>query len=148
MKFEDDATSAPSEEVRAALVATLPQGTELELSLTSKIDFAVNSAGDIIEAALTQTVRDAVGRVTAPSGTIVRGHLTQVQRRYLPRKEVIVGMRFDGMMLGESEVPLALAPLGAMDERGRGIFIFSEERAVLGNKFVSHWVVRPEEAPK
>jgi hypothetical protein len=149
VKFGDDAPKAPSTEVQAARVTSIPPGTELELRLLTNIDSEVNSAGDGIEAAIVKRARDAAGRVTAPAGTIIRGHITQMERRVLPRKEVIIGMRFDRMILGESEVPLALAPRGEMDGRGRGVFIFHEGRAVLGGKFISHWVVRPpQEAPK
>jgi hypothetical protein len=46
------------------------------------------------------------------------------------------------MMLGKSEIPLALDPLGEVDEHGRGTFTFNGKRAVLEKKFVSRWVVR------
>jgi hypothetical protein len=141
LKFDDDSPETPSTGEQAAGSPAFPPGTQLELSLVSKIDSQVNSAGDVIEAALTKSVRVA-GRVAAPTGTLMRGHLTQMEHLYLPWNQVIIGIRFDRMMLGKSEIPLSLAPLGEMDERGRGIFTFSEKRVVLGKKFVSRWVVR------
>lgn len=140
LKFDDDSPETPPAGELAAGSPAFPPGTELDLSLVSKIDSQVNSAGDVIEAALTRSVRVA-GRVVAPAGTLVRGHLTQMEHLYLPWNQVIIGIRFDRMLLGKSEIPLSLAPLGEMDERGRGIFTFSEKRAALGKKFVSRWVV-------
>lgn len=141
LRFDDDTPEAPSAGEQADRALSFPPGTQLEISLVSKIDSQVNSAGDVIEAALTKSVRVA-GRVAAPAGTLMRGHLTQMERLYLPWNQVIIGIRFDRMMLGKSEIPLALAPAGEMDERGRGIFTFTGKRVVLGKKFVSHWVVR------
>ncbi len=149
MKFGDDTPKAPSTDVQVARVTSIPPGTELELRLLTSIDSGLNSAGDGIGAAIVKSARDARGRIAAPAGTIVRGHLTQMERRALPRKEVIIGIKFDRMILGESEIPLALAPRGSMDGLGRGVFTFRRERAVLGRKFISYWVVRPpQEAPK
>jgi hypothetical protein len=141
LKFDDDVPEAPSAGEQAARALSFPPGTQLELSLISKIDSQVSSAGDIVEAALTKSVRVG-GRVSAPAGTIVRGHLTQLEHVYLPWNQVVIGIRFDRMMLEKTEIPLALAPLGEMDEHGRGTFTFNGKRAVLEKKFVSRWVVR------
>jgi hypothetical protein len=141
LKFDDDAPEAPSRADQAAQALSFPPGTQLELGLISKIDSQINSAGDIVEAALTKNVRTA-GRVSAPAGTRVRGHLTQMEHLYLPWNQVVIGIRFDRMMLGSIEIPLALAPVGEKDERGRSTFTFNGKRAVLEKKFVSRWVVR------
>ncbi len=141
LKFDDDAPEASSSAEQAAQTLSFPAGTQLELGLISKIDSQVNSAGDIVDAALTKSVRVA-GRISAAAGTIVRGHLTQMEHVYLPWNRVIIGIRFDRMMLGKSEIPLALDPLGEVDEHGRGTFTFNGKRAVLEKKFVSRWVVR------
>jgi hypothetical protein len=142
LKFDDDAPEAPSPGAQSAQGMSFPPGTQLELSLISKIDSQVNSAGDIVEAALTKSVR--VGRASAPAGTRVRGHLTRMEHLYLPWKQVVIGIRFDRMMLGTGEIPLDLAPLGEMDEHGKGTFTFNGKRAVLEKKFVSRWVVRAQ----
>jgi hypothetical protein len=141
LKFDDDApeTHPAGEQVTRSL--SFPSGTQLELSLISKIDSQINSAGDIVEAAFTKNVRVG-GRVSPPAGTIVRGHLTQMQHLYLPWNQVVIGIRFDRMTLGKNEIPLALDPLGEMDEHGKGTFTFNGKRAVLEKKFVSRWVVR------
>jgi hypothetical protein len=141
LKFDDDAPEATPPGEHAAQSLSFPPGTQLELSLISKIDSQVNSAGDIVEAALTKSVH-GVGRVNAPAGTRVRGHLTQMEHLYLPWKQVVIGIRFDRMTLGKSEIPLALAPLAEVDEHGRGTFTFNGKRAVLQKKFVSRWVIR------
>jgi len=141
LKFDDDAPEATPAGEQAVRTGSFPRGTQLELRLVSKIDSQVNSAGDVIEAALTQGVRVA-GRVAAPAGTIVRGHITQMEHLYLPWNQIVLGIRFEKMMLGKSEIPLALDPRGDKDARGTGIFTFNEKRTVLGAKFVSRWVVR------
>jgi hypothetical protein len=143
LKFDesDDAPEALSAQELATRALSFPPGTQMELSLISKIDSQIYSAGDVVEAALTKSVRVG-GRVSAPAGTIVRGHLTQMEHTYLPWNRVVIGIRFDRMMLGKTEIPLHLAPLGEMDERGRGAFTFNGKRAVLEKKFVSRWVVR------
>jgi len=143
LKFDDadGANAAPPPGEHPAQALSFPPGTQLELSLISKIDSQVNSAGDLVEAALTKSVRVA-GRVSAPAGTIVRGHLTRMEHLYLPWNQVVIGIRFDRMMQGSSEIPLALAPLGETDEHGRGTFTFNGKRAVLEKNLVSRWVVR------
>jgi hypothetical protein len=139
----------PLEETRSPQAASFRPGTRVQLALTSDLDFKANSAGDLIEATLIDSVRDSTGSVTAAAGTVVRGHLTQVEWRYLPKREVRIGIRFDRIVLRGSEIPLALMPVGARDERGKGIFTFRQDRVVLGKNFISRWVVQaPQENPK
>lgn len=116
-------------------------GDKLELRLTTKIDSDVNSAGDIIEATLVRPVEGTNGR-RIPAGTVVRGHLGQVEKIFSPRKDVTIAMRFDTIVVGGSALPLNLAPTGRMDGRGRGVFEFSGERVKLDDRFTSRWRVR------
>jgi hypothetical protein len=115
--------------------------SELDLRLISKIDSKTNVAGDAIEAALSHPVRDAAGGAI-PAGTVVRGHLAQVERVYFPRDEIMLAMRFDSIRVGGSDLPLQLEPVGRRDLRGRALFVFPGSRIVLDQKFKTRWHVR------
>jgi len=117
-------------------------GTELRLQLASKINSDVSSAGDSLEAKLVRAVRDTEGG-TIPVGTVIRGHLAELERVYFPPRQV-VAIRFDTIVLSGAPVPLIIDPIGKMDQRGRGIFIFAGKRLVLGKEFVSRWRVRSQ----
>jgi hypothetical protein len=140
LSFGDEAPRiAPQGPTKIPL--TLPvAGTELRLQLASKIDSDVSSAGDSLEAKLVRAVPNTEGG-TIPAGTVIRGHLAELEKVYFPPSQV-VAIRFDTIVLNGAPVPLIIDPIGKTDQRGRGIFIFAGKRLVLGKEFVSHWRVR------
>jgi hypothetical protein len=65
---------------------------------------------------------------------------------YSPRRQVIVAMRFDTIVLNGTPVLLTFEPHGPamrMDQNGRAVFRFLKARVVLGKDFESQWRVRP-----
>ena len=116
-------------------------GAKLELRLATRLDSDVNSAGDSIEATLVRPVEGTNGR-RIPAGTVVRGHLGQVEQTFSPKRDVTFAMRFDTIIVGGWALRLNLAPVGRIDGRGRGVFEFSGERVKLDNRFTSRWTVR------
>lgn len=134
--------SIPKPALRSNVQPALPRpGTTLQLRLTSRIDSNVSSAGDAIEARLIRAVRATDNRVI-PAGTLVRGHLAQVEQMFQPRPARTIAMRFDTIVLGEASLPLTLAPAVKMDARGRAVFTFKNPNVVLDRNFISRWLVR------
>lgn len=140
LTFGDDARTADGGTPRKPVALPRP-GTALDLRLVTKLDSEVDSAGDSVEAALIRPVRAADGSII-PVGTVVRGHLAQVERTSFPKPSVRLAIRFDTIMTGGTPTPLALTPTGTMDGRGHGVFTFPRNRVVLDGGFVSRWRVR------
>jgi len=134
---EDPATSTPS--ARPAPPGPAPL-SEFEVQLVSTIYSEKSFAGEALEAALMRPIHDSTSR-EIPAGTIVRGHLAQIERVFAPRKAIVIAIRFDAMVLSGVEVPLALEPEGRSDARGHGVFVFPGSRIVLDKKFTSWWRV-------
>ena len=79
--------------------------TELQLRLASRVDSELASAGDNLQAtALVRRVPDAGGG-TISAGTVFRGHLTQLERVYIPQRQLLVGMRFDTIVFERRASP-------------------------------------------
>ncbi len=139
LKFDVDA-SAQSQEVKAKEpAAPPPKGAILKLRFVSTIDSEVSAAGDAVEAALAQPVRDGSGRVVTPASTVVRGHLTELERSYIP--SILVKIHFASIVLGGAEVPLKLKPAPQKNLGPGDIFIFRGKRVTMGKNFVSTWIV-------
>jgi hypothetical protein len=140
LTFGDDLPKTTSDR-QSKVSATLPvAGSEVRLRLASKIDSDVASAGDSLEATLVRPVRNTEGG-SVPAGTIVRGHLAQLERIFLPQRQVVIAIRFDTIVLNGAAVPIRLDGIRKVDTRGRGIFTFSGPRVVLDQQFVSQWRV-------
>ena len=139
LSFDGDPTSASPKAVKAAppLPAT---GSELRLRLASKIDPGVNFAGDSLEATLDRPVRDTQGG-KIPAGTVFRGHLAQLEKVYFPKRQVVIAIRFDSMVINGAPLPLRLEPDGEVDERGHGVFRLAGPRSVLRKGVITHWRV-------
>ena len=140
LRFEEDADEGKLPASRVSSTAALSAGTILEAKMVTPIDSDKNFAGDPIEARLSRAVRDNSGRVIR-AGTILRGHLSQVEERVWPRKEVVFAIRLDAMVIGGVELPIDLRRIGLNDERGRGLFVFPSNHAILDERTVMRWQV-------
>lgn len=140
LKFDEDGAAAPVEPPHT--VHALPAaGTEVELQLLSKIDTSTALAGDSLEATLVHAVPDAAGG-TIPAGTLFRGHLTQLERMYLPRRQLVLGVKFNAIVFNGAAVPVTLEPIGESDSHGRAIFgLPLEKKTVLDKRFFTGWRV-------
>jgi hypothetical protein len=138
--FDGDAREPKSADVPARTPAVPAVGTELRLRLITNIDSDSNFAGDTVVGALTESVRDTSGG-RIKSGTIVRGHISQMEKVSWPHREIVMAIRFDSMVVGGVEVPVVLERLGKRDARGRGLFVFPDTRVVLGERFITRWRV-------
>lgn len=141
LTFGDDAPTTKLAEQSKIAAALPPAGTELQVRLTSKVDSDLSSAGDRLEATLVRAVLGTAGRMI-PAGTVVRGHLAQVEKIYVPKPAVTVAIRFDTIVLDGAPIPLNLAAVGKQDLRGRAVFSFRSEKVTLDSKFISRWRVR------
>lgn len=141
LTFGDDPPATPAGPASSPAGAGPRAGAKLELRLATKLDSDVNSAGDSIQAMLVRPVEGTDGR-RIPAGTVVRGHLGQVEKTFSPRKAVTIAIRFETIVVGGSALPLNLEPTGRIDGRGRGVFEFSGEKVRLDDRFTSRWTVR------
>jgi hypothetical protein len=137
---EDSGSALPND--RAKIPPALPvAGSEVEVRLASKVDADLASAGDTLEGTLVRPVRDAKGG-TIPAGTIFRGHLTQLEKAYIPERQLLVGIRFDTIVLNGVPVSLTLDPMGEADSHWNAVFRFPVvKKVVLDKQFVSRWRV-------
>jgi hypothetical protein len=139
LTFGDDTGGSLAGDPTKALPALPATGSELQLRLASIIDSEVAAAGDSVEATLVRAVRASDGSKIA-AGTVLRGHLTQLKRAYIPKRELRVGIRFDTIVLNGAPVVLRLAPIGEGDVHDNAIFHFPGiKKIVLGKKFVTQW---------
>ncbi len=140
LSFGDEAPRVVPQGRTKVSLALPVVGSEIRLRLASKIDSDVSSAGDSLEAKVVRAVPDTEGG-TIPVGTVIRGHLAELESVYFPPRQV-AAIRFDTIVLNGAPVPLIIDPIGKTDQRGRGIFTFDGKRLVLGKEFVSRWRVR------
>ena len=96
---------------------------------------------DSLEGTLVRPVRDADGG-TIPAGIVFQGHLTQLEKTYIPERQMLVGIRFDTIVLNGAPVPLTLYPMGEADPHWNAIFRFPvAKKVVLDKQFISRWRV-------
>ena len=104
LTFGDDA-GGPSLSGQPKAPQALPvTGSELELRLVSRIDSEAASAGDSLEATLVRQVGNTDGG-RIPAGTSFRGHLTQLEKAYIPQRQLLVGIRFDTIVVNGRASP-------------------------------------------
>jgi hypothetical protein len=141
VSFGDESPRIRADEQTASPEALPANGVELQLRLASRIDSELDYAGDSLEATSVRPVRDTTGGMIPP-GTVFRGHLAQLEKVYVPRREVVFGIGFDMIVLNGAPVPITLDVVGKMDQRGRMIVRIRGPRGTLDKGFVSRWYVR------
>ena len=83
-QFGNDGTAPRLDSSQPQAARAMPRrGSTLELRLVTNLDSGLSSAGDPVEAVLVRPVQARDGRAI-PAGSMVSGHLTQVQRTYSP----------------------------------------------------------------
>ena len=149
-------TAAPNAAAIAPLQQpppTIPSGLVLQIALHTPIDMETAFGGDPIEGQLEEPVRSPAGAVLAPVGTIVHGRIVHAERHFAPSSYFALGLRFDSLSLGGTEVPLSLEAVPhALEERmligafekaqGIGMFVFHGDPRVLDAGFDSEWRTR------
>lgn len=136
----------------------LPGGLSLSFALTTSIQTDTAAAGDSFSARLVDALRDEKGKVLAPKGTVVEGHLTLVQSYFKP-PEVQVMLRPEALRIrgarvalkamrdwrrvmletkqaGKKKLEIVLPPQG---EEYDGVFRFQGMHIVIPAGFRSDW---------
>ena len=136
----------------------LPGGLSLSFALTTSIQTDTAAAGDSFSARLVDALRDEKGRILAPKGTVVEGHLTRVQSYFKP-PEVQVMLRPEALRIrgarvalsamrdwrrvmletkqaGKKKLEIVLPPQG---EEYDGLFRFQGMHIVIPAGFRSDW---------
>ncbi len=88
-------------------VSSMPSGLRFSFGLTAPIQTdTAAAAGDPFSARLVDAIRDGRGKVLAPRGTVVEGHLLRVQNFFL-HPEVVVVLKPEGLRIHGDRVPLS-----------------------------------------
>jgi hypothetical protein len=92
VNFSPDSAPAANElgKGASAKAPSLPLGLTFSIELTASISTDTAAAGDAFSAKLTAALRDARGKVLAPKGALVEGHLLRVQSYFRPPEAVVV----------------------------------------------------------
>ena len=142
----------------SAKVLSLPTGLPFSFGLTAPIQTDTAAAGDPFSAKLIDAIRDGRGKVLAPKGTVVEGHLLRVQS-FDRHPEVVVVLKPEVLWIHGARVPVSverdwtralaegrkkgkkgveiLLPLRGEDNSG--VFRFSGEHVTVPNGYRSEW---------
>ena len=160
MTFAPDSESVTNEHPKSASakVFSLPTGLPFSFGLTAPIQTDTAAAGDPFSAKLIDAIRDGRGKVLAPKGTVVEGHLLRVQS-FVRHPEVVVVLKPEALWIHGARVPVSverdwtralaegrkkgkkgveiLLPLRGEDNSG--VFRFSGEHVTVPNGYRSEW---------
>jgi hypothetical protein len=146
----------------SAKVLSLPVNLAFSLALTASIPTDTAAAGDAFSAKLVSALRDAKGKLLAPKGAVVDGHLLRVQS-FFRQPEVMVVLKPEVLWIHGDRVPLSverdwrrvmaegqkkgkkgieiLLPLRGEDNSG--VFRFPGEHVTVPGGFRSEWRTVP-----
>jgi hypothetical protein len=139
-------------------VLLLPGGLTFSFALTTSIQTDTAAAGDSFSARLVDALRDGKGKVLAPKGTVVEGHMLRVQSYFKPPEVRVVlrpeALRIHGARValsamrdwrrvmseekraGKKKLEIVLQPQG---EEYDGLFRFHGMHIVIPAGFRSEW---------
>jgi hypothetical protein len=129
--FFPDSESSPHSDAKSpsSPVTTLPGGLTFSLVLTTMIPTGTAAAGDPFSAMLADPIRDSRGKMLAPKGAVVEGHLIRVQSYFRP-PEVVVVLKPETLWIRGAQVPLnaardrTRAPAARKGQGKKGMEIF------------------------
>jgi hypothetical protein len=106
--FAPDSESVTNDLPKSASpkVSSMPSGLRFSFGLTAPIQTDTAAAGDPFSARLVDAIRDGRGKVLAPKGTVVEGHLLRVQNFFL-HPEVVVVLKPEALRIHGARVPLS-----------------------------------------
>ncbi len=160
VSFSPDSDKAINEHGQgaSAKILSLPIDLTLSFDLTASIPTDTAAAGDTFSAKLTAALRDAKGKLLAPKGAVVEGHLLRVQS-YFREPHVVVVLKPEALWIRGVRVPLSverdwrrlmaegrkkgkkgleiLLPLRGEDNSG--VFRFPGEHITVPSGFRSEW---------
>jgi hypothetical protein len=109
VKFSPDSEAAITEGGQSASAKTLSLPIDLTFSfeLTASIPTDTAAAGDSFSAKLVSALRDTKGKLLAPKGAVVEGHLLRVQS-FFRQPEVMVVLKPEALWIRSVRVPLSV----------------------------------------
>ncbi len=109
VKFSPDSETAINERGKggSAKVLSLPIDLTFSFELTASIPTDTAAAGDAFSAKLTAALRDAKGKLLAPRGAVIEGHLLRVQSFFRPPEAVVV-LKPEALWVRSARVPLTV----------------------------------------
>ncbi len=97
----------------------LPAGTVLVLQMETRLDSKTSRASDRFTAKLSESVKDAAGKMLIPAGSIVEGHVASVTAAQLRRRSGIISVSFDKLRLSDGRSWPIHGTLTSADPRER-----------------------------
>ena len=162
--FSPDSKTVTGERTKSASAGALPLPTGLPFSfgLTASIPTDTAAAGDPFFGRLLDAIRDREGKVVAPKGAVVDGHLLRVQSFFRPL-EVVVVLKPEALWIHGVRVPLSVERdwtrvraearrkgkksveivLPFQGEDNSGAFRFAGKHVVVPKRFRSEWRTAP-----
>jgi hypothetical protein len=163
--FSPDSKTVPDEHTKSASAAgvlLLPNGLPFSFGLTASIPTDTAAAGDPFSGRLSDAIFDRGGKVLAPKGTVVDGHLLRVQSFFRPL-EVVVVLRPEALWIRGAKIPLSVERdwtserleawrkgkksveivLPYQGEDNSGVFRFPGTHVVVPKGFRSDWRTAP-----
>lgn len=96
----------------------LQSGTHLAAQLENTLDARHVKSGDRVVLKTTQTIKQD-GEVIVPKGSRLIGHVTKVQQQTKSNGESRIGMVFDHLQKGTTEIPITASILSITQARAR-----------------------------
>ena len=115
LRFEGETAPLGAGDVRVpnSRESLFPADALFELALDSDLNPVSASIGDPITARLTRPFKNG-GRITAPEGALVRGHLVRVEKQSMPFLMFEIGLEFSSVEVGNDKFPV----VATMEEAG------------------------------
>jgi hypothetical protein len=109
VRFSPDSEAATNEHGQdaSAKVLSLPIDLAFSFELTTSIPTDTAAAGDAFSAKLAAALHDDRGKLLAPKGAVVEGHLLRVQSFFRP-PEVVVVLKPEAVWIRSARVPLSV----------------------------------------
>lgn len=112
------ATSSESSVRKEGGQIDLQSGTQLAAQLESALDVRHAKTGDRVVLKTTQAIKQN-GQVVIQKGARLIGHVTDVQRQTKSTGESHIGLVFDRLRSGSTEIPITASILSITQARGR-----------------------------
>jgi hypothetical protein len=100
-----------------ATVLTVPAGTSIAVRLNETLSTETNSAGDPFTTTLTDPIIGGDGGVIIPSGAVIRGRVTAVNKSSRVGETAVIKLAFEAVSFGGKSYPLQASVVEANPER-------------------------------
>jgi hypothetical protein len=97
LRFDDSQNITGSGSGPAAQRKALPAGIRMTLALRDEIDTSIAAAGDRVTASVSPDILDLKSRKYFPKGSLAKGRITHLERRFVSPGYALISMAFDSI---------------------------------------------------